>query len=298
MSRLPDFIIIGAMKCATSTLHEQLARQPGLYMSDPKEPCFFSGDEAYARGIASYASLFTAARAGGLCGESSTHYTKLPTYPRTVERMRRHMPHVKLIYVMRHPIDRLVSHYIHEWSERTAPDSIETAVRECPRLTDYGCYAKQLRPYLDAYGPDCILPVFSERLRARSQGEFERICRFIGYEEAPHWHSERDGRNASAGRLRDNALRDAIVWNRGVTWLRRRFVPQSLRDRVKRVWQMKNRPQLSNATRARLVLAFDQDLKTLGRWFGVELNCENFTQVVTDEPLGFDGLLWKSQASA
>jgi len=298
MSRLPDFIIIGAMKCATSTLHEQLARQGGLCMSDPKEPCFFSDDEAYGRGIASYASLFASARADGLCGESSTHYTKLPTYPRTVERMRSHLPHLKLIYVMRHPIDRLVSQYMHEWSERTVPDSIETAVRECARLTDYSCYAKQLRPYLDAYGPDSILPVFSERLRAWPQTELERICRFIGYERTPHWHRERDGRNASAGRLRDNALRDAIVWNRSVTWLRRSLIPQSVRDRVKRIWQMKDRPQLSDATRARLVVVFDQELKTLGRWLGVELNCENFTRVVTDEPLGFNGLLLKSQASA
>ncbi len=49
-----------------------------------------------------------------LRGESSTHYTKLPTYPRTVDRMVRDLPRLKLIYVMRHPIERLVSQYVHE----------------------------------------------------------------------------------------------------------------------------------------------------------------------------------------
>ena len=84
MSRLPDFIVIGAMKSATSTLHEQLAVQPGFFMSAEKEPNFFSNDENYAHGLAWYRSLFDNAASSDLCGESSTHYTKLPTYPNTV----------------------------------------------------------------------------------------------------------------------------------------------------------------------------------------------------------------------
>ena len=97
MTRLPDFIVIGAMKCATSTLHYQLAAQLGIFMSTPKEPNFFSDDKAFAGGIDKYAALFRAATPRDLCGESSTHYTKLPTYPRTVERMRRHLSNVRLI---------------------------------------------------------------------------------------------------------------------------------------------------------------------------------------------------------
>ena len=54
----PDFIVIGAMKSATTTLHEQLARQPGVFMSRPKEPNFFSDDAIYARGWGWYSSLF------------------------------------------------------------------------------------------------------------------------------------------------------------------------------------------------------------------------------------------------
>jgi hypothetical protein len=60
-------------------------------MSKPKEPNFFSDEERWSRGLEWYASLFDPAAADSLCGESSTHYTKLPTYPRTVERMRRHL---------------------------------------------------------------------------------------------------------------------------------------------------------------------------------------------------------------
>src|SRR5580704_13557650 len=103
----PDFIVIGAMKSATTTLHEQLARQPGIFMSRPKEPNFFSDDEVYERGLPWYLSIFQGAGESALCGESSTHYTKLPAHPRTVERMARALPRVRVVYVMRHPIDRL-----------------------------------------------------------------------------------------------------------------------------------------------------------------------------------------------
>ncbi len=83
----PDFIIIGAMKCGTSTLYEQLAAQPGVFMCTPKEPNFFSDDRIYANGLDWYRGLFAPAPAGALCGEASTHYTKLPTHPATLERL-------------------------------------------------------------------------------------------------------------------------------------------------------------------------------------------------------------------
>jgi len=76
-TRKPDFIIIGAMKSATSTLHEQLALQPDFFMSTPKEPFYFSDDEVFSRGREWYLNLFSNAEPNQLCGESSTHYTKL-----------------------------------------------------------------------------------------------------------------------------------------------------------------------------------------------------------------------------
>ena len=174
-NRLPDFIVIGAMKSATTTLHEQLARQSGLFMSRPKEPNFFSDDENYARGIEWYASFFAGAGDHLLLGESSTHYTKLPTHPHTVERMVRALPRVKLIYVMRHPIDRLTSHYLHEVTVGRISVGLEEAVERHPELVDYGRYSMQLEPYLRVYGPESILPVFFDRLVDQPDLELERL---------------------------------------------------------------------------------------------------------------------------
>src|ERR1017187_9418593 len=175
----PDFIVIGAMKSATTTLHEQLARQPGVFMSRPKEPNFFSDDEIYARGWGWYSSHFRAALPGAIRGESSTHYTKLPTFPWTVERMFRDLPRIKLIYVMRHPIDRLLSQYVHELTAGRIRVSLLEAVHRHPELIDYSRYAMQLEPFLRAFEFDNVLPVFFPRLVTESGQEFERIGRFL-----------------------------------------------------------------------------------------------------------------------
>jgi hypothetical protein len=283
--RLPDFILIGAMKCGTSTLHEQLGFRDGLYMSDPKEPNFFSDDVEYDRGIETYARLFSGARAAQLCGESSTHYTKLPTYPRTVERMRSSLARVKLVYVMRDPLERMVSQYIHEWSERTVRGSIERAVREHDRLIAYSEYARQLRPYLDCYGAESILPVFFERMLADPDRELERVCRFIGdpTPEKVTWRSI-PARNVSSERLRRSPLRDALL---GLTPVRRvrSALPRSLRDRIKRYWQMQARPELSEKLRSELETRLDADLAQLGSWLGLSLRSRDWrAQVLGHAP--------------
>ena len=278
MSSGPDFIIIGAMKCATSTLHEQLAAQPGIFMSDPKEPCFFSNDPVYARGWSWYVSLFAAAAPGQLRGESSTHYTKLPTYPRTVERIASHLPDVKLIYVMRHPLERLVSQYVHEWTERTIDGSIDAAVRRYPRLVDYGRYAMQLQPYFDAFGRERVLPVFQERLRVCPQEELERVCAFLGYAGSPRWAPERAEANVSTQRLRQSPWRDRLINLPGLKQARRALVPRIVRERIKRLWMMTDRPELSPSLRQELTQLYDADLAELGSWMGVELTCANFKQ--------------------
>lgn len=280
MIRMPDFIIVGAMKCATSTLHEQLARQPGIFMSTPKEPCFFSDDDVYERGIAWYASLFSNAPAGALCGESSTHYTKLPTYPDAIARMRHHLPHnVKFIYIMRHPIDRLVSQYVHEWTQRLVSCDINQAIDVMPELIEYSRYAWQLQRYLDTFGAERVLPVFFERLSANPQSELTRVCEFIGYSGDPVWDRSLNEQNASTERLRKSVWRDAIVNMPGLKQARRAFVPKSVRERIKSLWMMKQKPALSRATAQRLRDIFNEDLARLGKRLDLELNCDNFTSL-------------------
>lgn len=285
MADLPDFIIIGAMKSATSTLQEQMVEQAGIFMSDPKEPNFFSDDDQFSKGIGWYSSLFMGAPEGCLLGEASTHYTKLPTYPDTISRLRAYLPHPRLIYVMRHPIDRLISHYMHEWSMGVYSCNIEDAIEKYQELTAYSQYAAQLEPYFEAYGREAMLPVFFDRLIRNSQAEFERICEFIGYQGEPRWVEGLKPSNTSSERIRRFPLYGLLIDSGIATWLRRKLIPRSFRDAVKAELTLQQRPTLDNQIRAKLESVFDPDLAVLGDRLGVQLNCGNFKETTANKSL-------------
>jgi hypothetical protein len=273
----PDFIVIGAMKSATTTLHEQLALQPGVTMSRLKEPNFFSDDHMYARGWGWYSSLFAAAPNSHLRGESSTHYTKLPDYPRTVDRMIRDVPRVKLIYVMRHPIDRLVSQYVHELTVGRINVGLSQAVDRHPELVEYSRYAMQLQPFIDAYGPDRILPVFFPRLVSHPQLELERIGRFLNHNGPLRWDNELKPQNVGRDRLRASPIRQALVQAPVLSSLRQRIVPRNWSQGLKELWRARiDPPALQSDLIAGLRDIFDADLAQLGAWLGITLDCGTF----------------------
>jgi len=281
----PDFIVIGAMKSATTTLHEQLARQPGLFMSRPKEPNYFSDDEIHARGWRWYSSIFRPAKPGDLRGESSTHYAKLPSYPRTVDRMVRDLPRLRLIYLMRHPIDRLISQYVHEITCGRIRVALSEAIYRHPELIDYSRYAMQLRPFLEAYGIRSVLPVFFPRLVNHSQDELERIGRFLGHEGPLVWDSAMKPQNASEDRLRSSPIRDALVRAPVLAGLRQRIVPREWSQSLKGYWRAQiDPPRLSAALGGYLREIFDADLAELGSWLGITIDCDNFDDATIGQP--------------
>lgn len=274
--RLPDFVVIGAMKCGTSSLHEQLALRPGVHMSTPKEPNFFSDDDRWARGLDWYRTCFDGAGPDQIVGESSTHYTKLPTYPHTLERLARTLPEARLVYVLRDPIERMLSQYVHEWSQREVALPLERALLECERFVAYSQYARQIEPYVRHFGRERILLVAFERMLARPDAELARICGFLGdpSPEAPRWQ-QAPARNVSSERLRRSALREGLLALPPVRALVDRL-PASWRDTLKRPWRMRGSPRIPDPLRARLVARLDPDLARLSEQTGLRLDCERW----------------------
>lgn len=301
--RLPDFIIIGAMKSATSSLHARLAAQPAVYMSTPKEPCFFSDDAVWARGLGWYASLFENAPDDVICGESSTHYTKLPTYPATVERAKSVVPNARLIYVMRHPVDRLVSQYVHEWTQGNVSVGIDEAVENDETFVRYSSYSEQIMPWLDAYGPGRVLPVFFERLMAEPTAELARVARFVGVGGPLVEPDEARRENVSSDRLRKGPLLRLLMETPVVSHVRRALVPTVAREWVKnRFFRMRRRPELGGPVRASLERVFDSDLVHLSRLMGLRepMTCAGFESTVLglDDPRFAPGYDVASAAAA
>ena len=274
--RFPDFIIIGAMKSATSTLHKQLSTQPGVFMSTPKEPNFFSDDPIYKRGLDWYRGLFSAAEADAICGESSTHYTKLPDYPSTVPRLKVAIVKPKFIYVLRHPVDRLVSHYIHQWSEGVMSCDINHAIDRYPELINYSCYGMQIKPYLEAFGRDAVLPIFFDELKVRPDQALAKVGRFIGCEQPLSWRYDIEPDNVSRLRVRKFNGYRFLIESSLMRSFRRLLVPQIIRDHIKTGLQMHERPQINQYQLDRITSIFNDDLEVLHGWLPHSLSCQNF----------------------
>ena len=266
MSR-PDFLIIGAMKSGTSTLAAQLSEQAGIFMTTPKEPNFFSDDDVHAQGLKWYAALFDDAAPGDLRGEASTHYTKLPTYPRTIARAQAFLEAPRLVYMIRNPVERAVSHFIHEWSQGVMSDDMTAEFARNPEIVDYGRYAMQIRPWIEAYGADAVHLTSLEAMQADPQGVLSEVADFIGHAGPVTWVEARARENSSAERVRRFPLHGLLIDSPPAVWLRRTFVPKSLRDRIRETRKMRDRPELPDTLRATLEVTFAADYAALRTLF-------------------------------
>ena len=267
MTRLPEFLIIGAMKSGTSALQVQLAAQPGIFMTDPKEPNFFSDDDVFAKGLDWYQSLFDPAAPGDLKGEASTHYTKLPTYPDTLTRMGAVIDAPKLIYVIRNPYERAMSQYLHEWSEGLVGRDVAKAFADHPEFISYSRYPMQIAPFVDRYGMDSLLLTSLEALKTDPQGELDRIAAHLGVPEPLVWDAEKKAQNVSAERIRPLPFHRILVRNPVANVIRRTLVPKSIRTWIKTARQRDDRPDLPQGLREELAAGFCSDCAELEAMF-------------------------------
>jgi sulfotransferase family protein len=207
---LPDYLIIGAQRAGTTSLHRYLVQHPGVRtMLRTKGVHFF--DTAYGRGISWYAARFPTkayawyvARRHGVelrTGEASPYYLFHPHVPR---RVAEHLPQVKLIALLRDPVQRAYSHYQHEVARGFETLSFEEAIEAEPaRLATEtermaadplynsfahqhhsylarGRYAEQLDRWRSFFADEQLLVLSSERFFAEPERTFARVLDFLG----------------------------------------------------------------------------------------------------------------------
>jgi hypothetical protein len=214
-ARFPDYVIIGAAKSGTSTLFRYLEQHPGIFVSDPKEPCYFDLDESWGRGEQWYAALFSDARPDQLCGEGSTNYTRWPQVDGVPQRMKALIPNAKLIYLMRDPITRSYSHFVHRWSREVRPgepftESFSQFVAHDPMCLDGSDYTTQVARFLDYYPRKQLLLLTFEELASDPRATLRQVFAFLGVEDiSPEMELERrenDTRSALERRIRNQII--------------------------------------------------------------------------------------------
>lgn len=175
------------MKCGTTALFRFLATHyPQVRASRTKDTRFFVASALggnWDRGLAWYAEMFPAGP--GLRLEASTHYSKLPDYPGCAARIRSTLPEVRLIYLVRDPLYRTLSHVLHNlFVDREAFDINAVLRRPQPgnKYLAYSDYARQLAAYRAHFAPEqlLILDVVEHQPFPRA-----RLERFLGLAAAP-----------------------------------------------------------------------------------------------------------------
>ena len=179
----PNFIVIGAGKAGSTSLCTLLAQHPHIFVSKPKEPRFFSLDENFHRGWEWYESFFKGAETALAIGEGSVNYTMRTAYPNTSERIAKSLPEAKLIYIVRHPLERIVSNWrMGAWMHKDFP-AFNQAVREeslRPLLIDRSKYWFQISAYRDYFLDERIMVLFLKELQSNPCQVLQRCYEFLG----------------------------------------------------------------------------------------------------------------------
>lgn len=237
MSRLPDFLVIGAMKSGTTSLYEDLRRQPQVYFPPgEKEPnALIDRHVVTAKGRRAYARLYRLAAEEQVCGDASTGYTKRPDFEGVAKRAVGLLgANFRAIYIVREPLARTISHHYHELARGRIAGMLDQAVHRHPRLIGYSRYAYQLRPWLEELGDDRIKVMRFEDYIMDRVRTVTSVCRFLGIEP----HPELVNTERVFGRTVARSVPRGPFWWMSRTPVYRRFVrqwlPDDTRERLRR----------------------------------------------------------------
>lgn len=198
---LPNLIIIGAQKCGTSTLHYYLSLHPEVSMSEPKELNYFIEERNFHRGPEWYARHFDPR--AKVRGEASPNYTAHPQRQGVPQRMAALVPDVKLIYIVRDPLERLAAHWVHNYAKRREKGTMaETFAAPGTSYVPRSMYARQLELFLEHYDREQILVIENTQLRGARLETLRRVFGFIGVEEDFQHPSFEHERHATARKKR------------------------------------------------------------------------------------------------
>jgi hypothetical protein len=183
-AKLLDFLVIGAARSGTTTLFHHLRCHPQIYIPPAKELPFFSEEEDFSRGWDWFVKEFFAkAPPEALWGKISPQYMENPAVP---ERLFKTMPRVKLIALLRHPVDRAFSHYrfLLRRGKETLPFE-EAFFAQGWRDYFYvrpGEYGRVLNQFLTYFPPEQLLILFTADLESQPQSVLDAITTHLGLE--------------------------------------------------------------------------------------------------------------------
>lgn len=285
---MPNFLIIGAAKSGTTSLYHYAMQHPQIYMSPVKEPKFFAleGEDLDFRGpgdqkrmesgwittFEEYSELFRAVTDETAIGEASNLYLY---DPKAAERIRHHIPHVKLIAILRDPAERAYSNFLHMARSGLEPsaDFTEALRQEETRINSRwmpfwhywqrGFYYRQLRRYFDRFDQHQIKVYLYEEFAADPGCVLQDFFEFLGVDGT--FASDVSKKHNQSGVPRNRAVHSLLTTPSPIKTALRAVIPSGRLRRAARRIRDQNlvKIPLSPEERTQLVDTYREDILKL-----------------------------------
>lgn len=280
---LPNFILIGAAKCGTTSLCHYLDQHPQIYMSPEKEPRFFApefytecsngpvrkGSLRPRMDIAEYEALFDGVTNEKALGEASTEYIFFPEAPARIKNM---LPDVKLIAILRDPCDRAFSAYCYQLRDGVESTTFEEALEsEERRIHEHwrpgwlykkaGFYFEQLHKYYEIFEPEQLKIYLYEDLAQQPLKVLRDICIFLDVD--PNFTPDLSRKNVSA--VPQNLFLNKLLSSQSPVSFMKPYLPGSLKSPLRQL-KMQNRvskPNIPSSCRKQLIEIYREDILKL-----------------------------------
>lgn len=292
---LPNFLVVGAAKSGTSSIDRYLAQHPDVYMPTKKEAHYFSkasfpdrfagpGDDGMnTETIASlerYESLFDDALGQKAIGESSAFYLY---YPETAQRIADLNPAMKIVMVLRNPVERAFSAYMYLLRDERETLSFEAglAAEEHRRRQNFepmwlyrelGLYAQQVHRYLDVFAPDQVKVILYDEFARDNGAVMADLFSFLGVRT--DFPIDTSIRYNESGKPKSRALFNFVAKPNLLKEMVKPFVPPAVRERLgnRAKSMMLERVDMDPSIRADLKAYYTQDIRSLQTLLGRDLH--------------------------
>jgi hypothetical protein len=296
---LPNFLIIGVAKSATTALWFYLKQHPEIFMSFPKEPRFFAymgqnidfkgpGDKLYKKAIVrnldDYKNLFKDVNSEKAIGEASVAYF---SEKHSADRIKSYIPDVKLILSLRNPVDRAFSHYLNK--RRNGHECIkdfEEALKEennriqknyshTWRYIGRGFYYENIKYYLDKFGSEQMKIYIYDDFKKHTLLILKDIFKFIEVDDSfvPDLNTRPNESFIPKNRIIHNILNNRWKFYKST----KKFMPKKYRIRLikflnKKWEENKHKPQISREVKQKLIDIFREDIIKTQNLIGKDLS--------------------------
>lgn len=277
---LPNFLVIGSPKCATTAICRHLDAHPEVCFSKPKETFYFCWEKFHIRGAQWYSSCFAHSNGEPAIGEGTTLYSLVVTYPNVIDRVKDLLGSPKIVFCVRHPLERMQSEWLELRSQGITIKSFSEDLRARSCYIDGSMYNRTLDAYTAAFGAENVYCVFYDDFEADAGSSMSHLFNFLGVDPSfrPPGLSERI--YASAGKREDRLVGNLLRRHLPGFERIRNASPTGLRSLAKAILKrpIRGRPDWDDESRAWALEQVGENVRTFlqrmdrgdleARWLG------------------------------